>query len=256
MYGLLREMRAMRQQTQRGIVQMSTHMHLMRGDISTGLNRLRNILEALVEQQCSSPPISLLPTRSPSPVQPPVQSPAPQQQPSAPQQQPPAPQQQPPEGLRRNTHHASSQPSASSAFSSRGRSQRGSKKARRNFDELLDLMSPTLQRQDTFMRESIAPVERLLITLRYLATGQSLVSLHYAFMIGQSTASNIIRETCCALWDILHDVVMKKPNKEEWMAIADVFAKTCNFQFSISIIKNMFLLSCLRYPMQITASRT
>uniref|UniRef100_A0A8C5N0E5 DDE Tnp4 domain-containing protein n=1 Tax=Leptobrachium leishanense TaxID=445787 RepID=A0A8C5N0E5_9ANUR len=97
------------------------------------------------------------------------------------------------------------------------------------FDELLDLMSPTLQRQDTFMRESIAPVERLLITLRYLATGQSLVSLHYAFMIGQSTASNIIRETCCALWDILHDVVMKKPNKEEWMAIADVFAKTCNF---------------------------
>uniref|UniRef100_A0A8C5PC79 DDE Tnp4 domain-containing protein n=1 Tax=Leptobrachium leishanense TaxID=445787 RepID=A0A8C5PC79_9ANUR len=64
---------------------------------------------------------------------------------------------------------------------------------------------------------------------RYLATGQSLVSLHYAFMIGQSTASNIIRETCCALWDILHDVVMKKPNKEEWMAIADVFAKTCNF---------------------------
>uniref|UniRef100_A0A8C5PDD9 DDE Tnp4 domain-containing protein n=1 Tax=Leptobrachium leishanense TaxID=445787 RepID=A0A8C5PDD9_9ANUR len=97
------------------------------------------------------------------------------------------------------------------------------------FDDLLDLMSPTLQRQDTFMRESIAPVERLLITLRYLATGQSLVSLHYAFMIGQSTASNIIRETCCALWDILHDVVMKKPNKEEWMAIADVFAKTCNF---------------------------
>uniref|UniRef100_A0A8C5M830 Carbohydrate sulfotransferase n=1 Tax=Leptobrachium leishanense TaxID=445787 RepID=A0A8C5M830_9ANUR len=91
---------------------------------------------------------------------------------------------------------------------------------------------------------------------KYLATGQSLVSLHYAFMIGQSTASNIIRETCCALWDILHDVVMKKPNKEEWMAIADVFAKTCNFQFSISIIKNMFLLSCLRYPMQITASRT
>uniref|UniRef100_A0A8C5MGS5 DDE Tnp4 domain-containing protein n=1 Tax=Leptobrachium leishanense TaxID=445787 RepID=A0A8C5MGS5_9ANUR len=99
----------------------------------------------------------------------------------------------------------------------------------KSFDELLDLMSPTLQRQDTFMRESIAPVERLLITLRYLATGQSLVSLHYAFMIGKSTASNIIRETCCALWDILHDVVMKKPNKEEWMAIADVFAKTCNF---------------------------
>uniref|UniRef100_A0A8C5MYM5 DDE Tnp4 domain-containing protein n=1 Tax=Leptobrachium leishanense TaxID=445787 RepID=A0A8C5MYM5_9ANUR len=98
-----------------------------------------------------------------------------------------------------------------------------------SFDELLDLISPTLQRQDTFMRESIAPVERLLITLRYLGTGQSLVSLHYAFMIGQSTASNIIRETCCALWDILHDVVMKKPNKEEWMAIADVFAKTCNF---------------------------
>uniref|UniRef100_A0A8C5MWA2 MORN repeat-containing protein 5 n=1 Tax=Leptobrachium leishanense TaxID=445787 RepID=A0A8C5MWA2_9ANUR len=50
---------------------------------------------------------------------------------------------------------------------------------------------------------------------RYLATGQSLVSLHYEFLNGKSTASNIVRETCCALWDILHDVVMGKPNQEE-----------------------------------------
>uniref|UniRef100_A0A8C5Q8J3 Protein ALP1-like n=1 Tax=Leptobrachium leishanense TaxID=445787 RepID=A0A8C5Q8J3_9ANUR len=98
-----------------------------------------------------------------------------------------------------------------------------------SFDELLGLMSPTLERQDTFMRDSVAPVERLIITLRYLATGQSLVSLHDAFKIGKSTASNIIRETCCALWDVLHDAVMKKPNKEEWVKIAQMFTTACNF---------------------------
>ncbi|XP_040285846.1 protein ALP1-like [Bufo bufo] len=98
-----------------------------------------------------------------------------------------------------------------------------------SFDELLGLMSIHLQWQETFMRDSIAPVERMLITLRYLATGQSLVNLHYAFMIGKSTASDIIRETCSAIWDVLHAVVMSKPNKDEWQKIAHTFYQTCNF---------------------------
>ncbi|XP_018425478.1 PREDICTED: otoconin-90 [Nanorana parkeri] len=63
-----------------------------------------------------------------------------------------------------------------------------------------------------------------LLPVLYLSTGQSLASLHYAFMIGKSTASKIIQETCCAIWDVLCDVVMSKPTKEEWMQIAELFA--------------------------------
>lgn len=39
-----------------------------------------------------------------------------------------------------------------------------------DFDELLDLVSPLIIKQDTQMRKAISPGERLAVTLRYLAT--------------------------------------------------------------------------------------
>ena len=41
---------------------------------------------------------------------------------------------------------------------------------KRNFAELLDLVSPFIKKQDTKMREAVSPAQRLSITLRYLAT--------------------------------------------------------------------------------------
>lgn len=41
------------------------------------------------------------------------------------------------------------------------------------YNELLHLVSPLIQRQNTVMRESISPHERLTATLRFLATGRS-----------------------------------------------------------------------------------
>ena len=41
------------------------------------------------------------------------------------------------------------------------------------FQELLELVRPFIQRQDTVMRSAIPPGERLALTLRYLATGMS-----------------------------------------------------------------------------------
>ncbi|XP_040278166.1 uncharacterized protein LOC120993762 [Bufo bufo] len=105
-----------------------------------------------------------------------------------------------------------------------------------SFDELLVLLSPHLQRQDTFMRDCIPPVERLVITLRYLATGQSLASLHFAFLIGKSTASMVVQETCVAIWDVLHPAVMAQPQKEDWLQIADHFLQSCNFPNCVGAI--------------------
>jgi hypothetical protein len=39
------------------------------------------------------------------------------------------------------------------------------------FDDLVNRVSPLIERQDTYYRKSIAPGMRLAITLRYLATG-------------------------------------------------------------------------------------
>ncbi|XP_073406470.1 uncharacterized protein [Dendrobates tinctorius] len=57
------------------------------------------------------------------------------------------------------------------------------------FDRLLDLLSPELNYQETVMRRPISAEERLLITLRFLATGESYTSLHLQFRVGKSTIS-------------------------------------------------------------------
>uniref|UniRef100_A0A182VPM2 DDE Tnp4 domain-containing protein n=1 Tax=Anopheles minimus TaxID=112268 RepID=A0A182VPM2_9DIPT len=55
-----------------------------------------------------------------------------------------------------------------------------------DFDQLLSLIGPFIKRQDTNMRPAITVPERLLITLRYLATGESYTSLQYLFRVSQS----------------------------------------------------------------------
>lgn len=49
------------------------------------------------------------------------------------------------------------------------------------------------------MRESISPEERLIATLRYLATGQSYESLKFSTGIAAQTLGYIIPETCMAI---------------------------------------------------------
>ncbi|XP_040187301.1 protein ANTAGONIST OF LIKE HETEROCHROMATIN PROTEIN 1-like [Rana temporaria] len=96
------------------------------------------------------------------------------------------------------------------------------------FDFLLDLLTPFLSRQDTNCRDAISPCERLLITLRYLATGNSYSSLQYEFRIGISTISEIVKQTCDAIWT-LKCRFMPIPNKEKWEDIAQRFWMKTNF---------------------------
>ena len=51
------------------------------------------------------------------------------------------------------------------------------------FEDLLSKVSPIIHRQDTNMREAISASERLSITLRYLATGDTYQSLEYLYRI-------------------------------------------------------------------------
>ena len=39
------------------------------------------------------------------------------------------------------------------------------------FEQLLDMVAPQIAKENTVMRMSISPKEKLLVTLRYLATG-------------------------------------------------------------------------------------
>lgn len=78
-----------------------------------------------------------------------------------------------------------------------------------DFEYLLEKVTPLIQKKDTVMRKAITPKERLLVTLRYLATGDSYKSLMYLFRIPANTISNIVPEVCDAIYSVLKDEFMK-----------------------------------------------
>ncbi|XP_066600111.1 putative nuclease HARBI1 isoform X1 [Prorops nasuta] len=79
------------------------------------------------------------------------------------------------------------------------------------------------------MKESISPRERLSLSLRFLASGESYRSLEYTTRIAACTISRIIPETCRILYECLRKDYLKTPNiKEEWIEIAESYFRLWN----------------------------
>ncbi|KAF0710068.1 protein ANTAGONIST OF LIKE HETEROCHROMATIN PROTEIN 1-like [Aphis craccivora] len=68
-----------------------------------------------------------------------------------------------------------------------------------DFEYILNKIGPVITKLDTNMRKAIPAQERLAITLRFLASGDSFVSLSYLFKVSNQCISTIVREVCDAL---------------------------------------------------------
>lgn len=75
------------------------------------------------------------------------------------------------------------------------------------FEHIHTLVEPFIKKMDTHWRTAITSKERLAITLRYLATGDSYSSLQYTFHVSKQTISTIIPEVCDAIVRALKDMV-------------------------------------------------
>lgn len=69
------------------------------------------------------------------------------------------------------------------------------------FQEILERITPRIQKQDTNMRTTITPGERLSLTLKYLTTGGTYRNQEYQFRVAANTISLIVPETCRAIID-------------------------------------------------------
>ena len=104
--------------------------------------------------------------------------------------------------------------------------------SRSTFDILLSHVGPLLTRRHYFsrLRAEITPAERLAVTLRYLATGNSQVSLSFNFRIRKSTVCGIVRDTSQAIWVALQPIYVRSPSsQEEWKAVSNQFETLWNF---------------------------
>lgn len=73
------------------------------------------------------------------------------------------------------------------------------------FYSVLNLIRPQIEKQDTVMRESVSAEERLIATLRYLATGQNYEELKFSCAISPQLLGRIIPETCWAIYKALKE---------------------------------------------------
>ncbi|XP_068083420.1 uncharacterized protein [Anabrus simplex] len=89
------------------------------------------------------------------------------------------------------------------------------------FDTILNLVSPFLIKRS--VRSPLPTSMRLAITLRFLATGDSIPSLAWNYRIGKSTACQVINETTRAIWDALHGTYLPLPTEEDFRRIAQEF---------------------------------
>lgn len=105
------------------------------------------------------------------------------------------------------------------------------------FRELVEVVGPEIQKTDTVMRTSIKPDERIAVTLRFLATGESFHSLQYQFRISRTAISEIIMETCYEIINVLGRQHLKTPSsKEEWLQVSKMCEDRWNFPNGLGAI--------------------
>ncbi|XP_064475602.1 uncharacterized protein LOC135389490 [Ornithodoros turicata] len=96
------------------------------------------------------------------------------------------------------------------------------------FGHLLGLLKERLTK-NPWGRPAIPPEQRLAITLRYLATGDSLKSLAFLFRVGFTTARRVVLETCEAIWEVLQPVYLPEPTRMTWERSTEGFAARWQF---------------------------
>ena len=75
------------------------------------------------------------------------------------------------------------------------------------------------------------------------ASGDSMSSMSYQYLIGLTTVTNIIKETCNAIWICLQKKVLPSSLTEnEWLNIAHEFEQTWNFPHCIGAIDGKHVL--------------
>ena len=105
------------------------------------------------------------------------------------------------------------------------------------FQELLERVGPRLMKKDTFMRKALEPGHRLAIALRYMASGDSYMSLSYNYRVAPNTISDLVPVTCDAIiQEYLEEVMTCPSTPEEWKQVAQVFSDKWNFHHTCGAI--------------------
>ncbi|KAF9406212.1 hypothetical protein HW555_013331 [Spodoptera exigua] len=97
----------------------------------------------------------------------------------------------------------------------------------KSFDDLLDVIKVDITGESTILRESISPEEKLVITLRYLATGCSFADLHYGYRLGKSTIIKIVEQSGLSMSHMAGRFWISSINKSVSKCSVSIFGEIC-----------------------------
>ncbi|XP_022162249.1 uncharacterized protein LOC111028028 [Myzus persicae] len=97
------------------------------------------------------------------------------------------------------------------------------------FETLLQHVTPSIEKQNTTMRDALPARLKLQITLRYLASGDSFASLQYLYRVSKCTISKFLPEVCDSIYSVLENYIKVPNTQEEWDDIKKGFSNRWNF---------------------------
>lgn len=105
------------------------------------------------------------------------------------------------------------------------------------FYEILERITPLIEKENTTFGNTISPRLRLAATLRFLATGASSKTIGYAFRVSYQVVCTFIIEVCQAIIYVYgKEVIITPSTPEEWKEVAKGYWQRWNFPHCIGAI--------------------
>ena len=94
-----------------------------------------------------------------------------------------------------------------------------------------------ITKKTTRFRLPISPEEKLAITLRFLATGETYKSLMYQYRVSEVSISRFVPEVCQVIIESFMEEYMSLPDsKEKWLSVAKEFEEKWQFPNCVGAI--------------------
>ena len=98
-------------------------------------------------------------------------------------------------------------------------------------------MKQKITKKTTRFRLPISPEEKLAITLRFLATGETYKSLMYQYRVSEVSISRFVPEVCQVIIESFMEEYMSLPDsKEKWLSVAKEFEEKWQFPNCVGAI--------------------
>ncbi|CAH1960842.1 unnamed protein product [Acanthoscelides obtectus] len=115
-----------------------------------------------------------------------------------------------------------------------------------DFEYLINQIGHKIGKKTTPFRDPIPVRERLAVTLRFLASGDSYRSLSYIVTFSTQSISVIVPKVCNALIACLSDKIKMPKLQEEWLQVANDFNRMWNYPHCCGSIDGKHI--CLQAP--------